>query len=178
MKNWTKASTGGCTVGVILALVFGGEHDLKTSEQGLTHTANYEGCRTQSYQCSADKWTAGLGHTDGVEKGDVATNKQIANWFVEDVREAEQVVNRHLHADVTQAQYDMNVSFVYNLGAGNYTRSTFLKKFNNGDPVGACNELPRWVYVNGKNCRIAANNCGGIPTRRDREQQICLHGYD
>ncbi|MEB6886251.1 lysozyme RrrD, partial [Escherichia coli] len=37
-------------------------------------------------------------------------------------------------------------SFVYNVGAGNFRTSTLLRKINQGDIKGACDQLRRWTY--------------------------------
>lgn len=166
-----------CSVAAVLAVVFGMNTDLVTSQRGLEHIANLEGCRTQAYQCSANKWTNGLGHTSGVSEGDTVTIEEVATNYVEDVKAAEQVVISNLKVDVTSAQFDVLVSFVFNLGQGNFKRSTLLKKFNNGDATGACQEFIRWVYVNGKDCRIDTNNCSGIVKRRIIERDVCLNGW-
>ncbi|ELJ8444305.1 glycoside hydrolase family protein, partial [Vibrio cholerae] len=79
--------------------------------------------------------------------------------------------------DVTQAQFDVLVSFVFNLGEGSFRRSTMLKLFNQGDWQNACREFSRWVYVNGKNCRDPDSECSGIVTRREVEQNACLYGW-
>ncbi len=167
-----------CSVAAVLAIVMEKDPPLKTSPAGLAHVANMEGCRLKAYQCSADKWTAGLGHTQGIEAGDQITLDQAADYFIKDVAQAEQVVNNAITHPPTQGEYDMMVSFVFNLGAGNFRRSTLLRKFNAADRVGACNEYLRWVYVSGKNCRLKASNCSGIVTRREIERNICLNGWE
>ena len=166
-----------CSVAVILGLVFGQPNDLETSKEGLEHTANREGCMTQAYQCSAGTWTSGLGHTSNTKEGDTVTNEQIAENFISDISKAEKVVNRHLKVDVTQAQFDVLVSFVFNLGSGNFRSSTILKLFNKSEPALACNQFMRWVYVSGKNCNDKENNCYGIVKRRIIEKNACLNGW-
>ncbi len=167
-----------CSVAAVLAIVAEKSSPLKTSPQGLAHVANMEGCRLKAYQCSAKKWTAGLGHTLGIEAGERITLDQTADYFIEDIAQAEQVVNHAITKAASQGEYDMMVSFVFNLGAGNFRRSTLLRKFNAADRVGACNEYLRWVYVSGKNCRIKANNCNGIVIRREIERNVCLNGWE
>ncbi|EDP60841.1 lysozyme [Vibrio sp. AND4] len=166
-----------CSVAVVLSVVFSLSPNMQTSQQGLAHIANLEGCRTKAYQCSANVWTNGLGHTTGVKQGDVVDEVQIAHNFIADVQTAEQAVNRYLTAEVTQAQFDVLVSFVFNLGAGNLKRSTMLKLFNQNKPLKACRELSRWVYVNGKNCNDPDSQCSGVVKRRKIERQVCLNGW-
>ncbi|WP_281629193.1 lysozyme [Vibrio sp. St2] len=166
-----------CSVGAILAIVFNTSSDLATSQRGLEHIANLEGCRTEAYQCSANVWTLGLGHTSNVKRGDTVNNEQIARNFIADVQLAESTVNKHLNAEITQAQFDVLVSFVFNLGAGNFKRSTMLKLFNQGKHEKACLELQRWVYVNGKDCRDPDSQCSGVAKRRLMEMDTCLNGW-
>ncbi len=166
-----------CSITAVLAIVFNIDDELSVSENGLRHIANEEGCRLKAYQCSADRWTAGMGHTEDMTESTVLTEQQVAEYFVKDVATAEKVVKKHITQTPSQAEYDMMVSFVFNLGAGNFQTSTLLRKFNQGDNLGACKQYPRWVYVNGKNCRIKENDCPGIPKRRDKEMNICLNGW-
>ncbi|MEZ8115171.1 lysozyme [Vibrio splendidus] len=166
-----------CAVASVLAIVFNIDTTLKTSESGLSHVGHEEGCRLRPYQCSANVWTAGLGHTQGVNENTKLTVKTAAALFVKDIAAAERVVNTHITQTPSQGEFDMMVSFVFNLGEGNFTRSTLLKKFNQGDHQGACNEYRRWVFVNGKDCRLKQNNCAGIPKRREKEKRICLSGW-
>lgn len=58
-------------------------------------------------------------------------------------------------------------SWAYNVGMANVERSTLIKKLNKGDLVGACNELPRWVYAKGK-------KLNGLIKRREIERKLCL----
>ncbi|EOW9290890.1 MAG: lysozyme [Vibrio sp.] len=166
-----------CSVTAVLAIVFNIDDELSVSENGLRHIANEEGCRLKAYQCSADRWTAGMGHTGGITASTLLTEQQVAEYFVKDVASAETFVKKHIKRKPSQAEYDMMVSFVFNLGAGNFQTSTLLRKFNQGDNQGACQQYPRWVYVNGKDCRIEESDCPGIPKRRDKEMNICLNGW-
>jgi len=58
-------------------------------------------------------------------------------------------------------------SFVFNVGHGNFARSTLLKRLNAGDHAGACGELRRWVYAKGR-------KLAGLVKRRDAEYQLCM----
>lgn len=178
MSLKTKAIKGVvCSIASVLAIVFNIDSELRTSENGLRHVAGEEGCRLKPYQCSADVWTAGLGHTQGVNPEVRLTEQQVAEYFVEDIAAAERIVSKHITQTPSQGEFDMMVSFVYNLGAGNFAGSTLLKLFNQGDSIAACNQYPRWIYVNGKNCLIVESNCAGIPKRRNKEQHVCLNGW-
>ncbi|WP_423229360.1 glycoside hydrolase family protein [Yersinia enterocolitica] len=48
--------------------------------------ADYEGCQLNAYQCSANVWTNGIGHTAGVKPGSVISERQVAVNLVADVQ--------------------------------------------------------------------------------------------
>lgn len=60
-------------------------------------------------------------------------------------------------------------SFVYNVGPTKFSTSTMRRKILAGDIIGACNELPRWVYAKGK-------KLNGLVKRRAAERKLCLTG--
>lgn len=53
---------------------------------------------------------------------------------------------RLLSVPVSRNQFDALQSFIYNVGLGNFTKSTLLKKLNAGDYNGAAQEFMRWIY--------------------------------
>lgn len=75
----------------------------------------------------------------------------------------------HNLAKVPDASYEAFLSFTYNVGVGAFCSSTLVKKLNAGDLVGACNELSRWVYADGKYVQ-------GLANRRADEKALCLKG--
>lgn len=172
-----KAAATGCAIVAVLGFLSssGMDAQIKTSPQGLAFIAGQEQCRLHPYQCSAGVWTNGIGHAH-VAPDATADIPQVAKWFQSDIRQAERVVN-HAVTLPPGSRFDMAVDFVFNLGAGNFKSSTYLKRLKQGEYTAACNELLRWVYVNGKDCRIKANNCTGIVKRRRKEREICLYGY-
>ena len=109
---------------------------------------------------------------EAVAKEDDMVDKiQIAYNFINDIQTAEKAVNCYLTADVTQAQFDVLVSFVFNLGTGDLKRSTMLKLFYQNKSLKACREFSRWVYVNVKNCNHPDSQCSGVVNRREIEKK-------
>lgn len=123
---------------------------MKTGEKGLTLIKHFEGLRLRAYQCSANVWTIGFGHTTGVRPGDVITSEQADEFLRQDVAEAERAVSRFVRVPLTQFQFDALVSFVFNLGVENFRTSTLLKKLNVGHYDSAVQEFGRWIHAGGK----------------------------
>lgn len=125
---------------------------MRTSDEGIAFIANFEGFRSRAYLCAGGKWTIGYGHTKGVRQGDVCTPSQGLRYLRDDVAEAERTVERYVNHLLRQCQFDALVSFVFNVGAGNFRNSTLRRVINNNpddyDKIEA--EFLRWVYANGK----------------------------
>ena len=109
------------------------------------------------------------GYTHGVQLGDVATPQQCDALTAQEAGKALSVVDGSVPAQLPDGVRIALTSFVYNVGPGSYLRSTLLRKLRAGDYVGACNELPRWVYAGGRKLR-------GLERRRQAEREICLSG--
>lgn len=138
---------------------------MKTSNKGIDLIKKYEGFRAKAYKCPADKWTIGYGHTRNVKPTDVITLHEAERFLRQDVEFAEKEVNRH-NLDINQNQFDALVSFVFNLGVGNFARSTLLRKIksNPNDPT-IRKEFERWIYAGGK-------VLNGLVRRRKEEAEL------
>lgn len=117
--------------------------------------------------------TACHGFTSGVELGQVFTIEECQALLAIEIDRADAAVSRLVHPHVLRTMPDTRraayISLVYNIGEGNFARSTLLRKTNAGDVVGACQEFSRWVYAKGRKLR-------GLVNRRERERQLCLKG--
>jgi len=138
----------------------------------------HEGRELAAYQDGVGVWTICDGETLGVRQGDTRTDQECDQITKDRVTEfaanVAALVNRPL-AVQTHAAF---TSFAYNVGLANFGRSTALKKLQRGDIAGACAEITRWTYVGGKDCRVRANRCYGIVTRRWAEHDLCLKGLE
>lgn len=142
---------------------------LKISEGGLRLIADAEGCRTSPYQCSAGVWTNGIGHTEGVTPHSQVSERQAAVNLVYDVMRVERQLAVCAPVDMPQPVYDALVSFSFNVGTGAACGSTLVSYLKRQQWQQACDQLSRWVYVNG--IRNA-----GLENRRQREKAWCLKG--
>lgn len=140
---------------------------MEISNRGTELIKRLEGLELTAYRCSAGVLTIGYGHTRGVKTGDVITGRQADALLHEDLQVAELTVNTNVRVKMTQGQFDALVSFVFNVGAGNFTRSTLLKKLNAGDYAGAAEQFDRWIYADGK-------PLDGLRRRRAAERELFL----
>ena len=128
---------------------------MKTSDAGLKLIMQFEGLRLKAYRCPAGVWTIGYGHTSAAGAPEVRDGMRIS------AQEAEAILKRDLagfeaavagmvKTELTQAQFDVLVSFAYNCGVGALKASTLLKRVNAGafDAVPA--ELMKWTKAKGK----------------------------
>lgn len=123
---------------------------MRTSEKGVALIKKYEGCKLTAYKCPAGIWTIGYGTTKDVQKGQTITQARADELLVQDLRKFESVVN-DLHINLRQQQFDALISWIYNLGAGNFAVSTFKKKITNLNADEAItDELVKWVNAGGK----------------------------
>lgn len=138
---------------------------MKISDAGLSLIKQFEGFRANAYLCSAGVPTIGYGHTRGVKLGDVCTPEEAEAWLREDVEAAERCVNQTVAVPLTQHEFDALVSFVFNLGCGNFRKSTLLKLLNEGRHDEAAMEFRRWDRAGGV---VLA----GLTKRRLAEQRL------
>lgn len=132
-----------------------------------------------AYQCQAGVWTIGYGHTKGVKRGDKITLEKAELYLKKDIEVFEEGVNKLLSEGkikLLQHQYDMLVSFTYNLGVGALRSSTLLKKLKKKDIMGAAEEFPRWIYATNPKNGLKEPNAD-LKYRREAERQIFLGGY-
>ncbi len=123
---------------------------MKTSGKVIELIKEHESFSSRAYLCPAGKWTIGYGHTGGVKSGDVISKWQAEELLRKDVLTAERAVNRQ-RLPLNQNQFDALVSFTFNVGVGNFQKSTLLRKarVNVNDPSIAV-EFKKWVYGGGK----------------------------
>mgnify|MGYP003366972558 CR=1 FL=1 len=138
-----------------------------TGETGLELIKEFEGLRLTAYLCPAQVWTIGYGHTAGVRQGDVIIEAQADAFLRHDLAASELAVGRRVTALLNQNQFDALVSFTFNLGAGNLSRSSLLQKLNAGDYAGAAEEFLRWNRAGGK-------PLAGLSRRRAAERALFL----
>ena len=122
---------------------------MKTSPKGIALIKEFEGLRLKAYLCPGGVWTIGYGHTTGVRPGMVITEAQAEKFLKEDLIVFEKAVNNQ-NLSINQNQFDALVSLIYNIGIGNFQKSTILRKARiNANDNSIMDEFLRWVYSKG-----------------------------
>lgn len=128
----------------------------------------HEGLRLEAYLPTPnDVWTIGYGHTHTTKQGMKITEAQAEKFLYLDIAWAEEAVNTLVKVRLTQNQFDALVSFVFNVGAGAFSKSTLLRLLNAGDYEGAANQFLRWNKQKGK-------VLNGLTRRRQEEMELFL----
>jgi len=140
---------------------------MKVSNNGINLVKRFEGLELKAYRDSVGILTIGYGHTHAVKAGEIITGEQADAFLREDLQVAELTVNTNVKVKLTQGQFDALVSFVFNLGSGNFVKSTLIKKLNAEDYAGAADEFGKWVNAGGK-------KLSGLVKRRAAEREVFL----
>ena len=138
---------------------------MKASVDAYKLIKQFEGLRLKAYLCPAGIWTIGYGHTSGVSPNSFITIQEADEYLHRDVATIEMQLNK-LNLSLRECQWDAIVSFVFNVGIGNFKASTLLAKIRiNPEDNSIMDELIRWVYANGKVMR-------GLQKRRLTEMKL------
>ncbi len=148
---------------------------MRISQRGLDLIKRYEGYRDTAYVCPAGVMTIGYGTTringNPVKRGMRCTKEQAQGWLEDDVNDFLASADRLISEDVklNQNQVDSIASFVYNIGIGNFKKSTLLQHLNDGFLVLAANEFARWNKGGGRVLK-------GLTERREAEAELFMEG--
>lgn len=153
--------------------------DVSAKPEHITNDAvenlikKFEGFSAKAYPDPGSKdgypWTIGYGHTRGVKRGDIITQQQATEYLAKDIIAYEDEVKSQVKIALNQNQFDALVSFVYNIGPGQFETSTMLKLLNVGDISGAAQQFPRWNKNDGQIIK-------GLVRRRQAEMEWFLRG--
>ena len=143
----------------------------RVTQAGLDLVKEFEGFRANAYRCPAGVPTIGYGHTKTARMGMTITRERAEQLLRSDLFDAESAVSRLVKVPLSSNEFSALVSFVFNLGEGNFAKSTLLRKLNAGDKRGAADELPRWNKAGGKVLQ-------GLVRRRAAERALFLRADD
>lgn len=146
---------------------------MKTGERGLNLIKEFEGCKLSAYQCPAGVWTIGIGSTHYGDGTPVTKNKTLPNegaamaLLAATIGQYEKAVNA-TGVELTQNEYDALVCLCYNIGEGNFFKSTLVKMLKAGDDKAEiAKQFLRWDKAGGK-------PLAGLTRRRNAEAELFL----
>jgi lysozyme len=140
--------------------------------KGYLFITKHEGLRLKPYLCPAKIPTIGYGNTyysDGkrvtlLDKD--ITKQQAFDMFKEIANRFGKRVDELVTSNINQNQFNALVSFAYNVGTGNFSSSTLLKKVNkNPNDLTLKAEFLRWNKAGGK-------VLNGLTNRRNEEADL------
>lgn len=171
----------------------------KLSRTGRAIIQNHEGLSLRAYLCPANRLTIGYGHvlqpqldcgifglTAEALARIITTCQERRKLTLEaftlrisedgadvlmqrDAEQVEEFLNSILSMPLSQNQFDALACLVFNIGQGNFAKSTLRKKLYALDYAGAAAEFSRWVYasVGGKQKPLP-----GLVNRRADERKL------
>jgi lysozyme len=139
---------------------------MRTGKNGIALIQKFEGLRLTSYQDPIGIWTIGYGHTGAdVKPGLTINHSQVFILLQQDLERFESGVSKSVKVPLTQNQFDALISFSYNVGLGNFNKSTLLKRLNEANYSGAADQFPRWNKAGGEILK-------GLVNRRNAEAAL------
>jgi GH24 family phage-related lysozyme (muramidase) len=147
-------------------------------DKGISLTKESEGFVGDLYNDAAGYCTIAYGHliklarcngSEPVEfRGGVSEPRGV-ELLREDMGTAKRVVLTAVNVDLTDGQYAALCDFVFNVGGGNFRKSTLLKVINAGAFQEVAFQMRRWIKAGGR-------ELSGLVTRREREIELFFEG--
>lgn len=130
---------------------------MKITREAIALIKKHEGLRLEAYLCPSKIPTIGYGATfyqDGskVKLGDKLTEKEASDLLEYHLRHFERGLRPLVKVPLNDNQFSALISFVFNLGLGNFKTSTLRKVINSGkateEEIRA--QFNRWVFSAGR----------------------------
>ncbi len=137
----------------------------RINDVGIELIKEFEGLRLKPYRCPSNIWTIGYGHTRTVRLDMVITSGQAEQLLREDLRTAEKAIVRLVQVPLSDHQFAALVCFVFNVGVGNFQKSTLLRLLNRGWYEQVPAQFARWNRSRGE-------ILGGLARRRAAEARL------
>jgi lysozyme len=138
------------------------------NRETIEHVKRWEGLKLTAYPDPGSRdgtpYTVGYGHvSDGhlkVYRGLTISPKQAEDALEFDLNETAAKVDELVKVELSDNQFAALVSFAFNVGEGNFRKSTLLKKLNKGDYDSVPARLMKWVNSKGKRMSGLVNRRG------------------
>ncbi len=147
-------------------------------DKGIRLTKESEGFVSKLYNDAAGYCTIAYGHLiklascNGTEPEEFqrgVSEPRGVELLREDMGSAQRSVLTAVRVDLTDGQYAALCDFVFNVGSGNFRKSTLLNVINAGEFQQVAFQLRRWIKAGGR-------ELPGLITRREREIELFYEG--
>lgn len=143
----------------------------KVYDKAIELTKESEGFRSKLYNDAASYCTIGYGHLiklapcdgsepEGFKQG--ISVPQGTEILRQDMEKAERGIMTEVDVELTDGQYGALCDFVFNVGIGNFRKSTLARRVKAGDFDRVPFEFRRWVFAGGR-------KLPGLAKRRENE---------
>lgn len=133
--------------------------------------AFHEDCQLKAFLCPGGKPTLGWGETENIRLGMTCTKEQADNMLFEEVKNFTKQVDKACTGNTTPQQLGAMVSFAYNVGIGNFKKSTVLRAHNAGQYEAAARAFSLW---NKARVRGTLTELPGLTARRMAEAALYM----
>lgn len=148
---------------------------MNVGEGGIDLIKRWEGFSADPYICPAGIPTIGYGSTwdingDPVTMDHAPVDDLAATRLLErELAHVEGSLAALVRVPLEQHQFDALGSFIFNVGSGNFQRSTMRMKLNRGNYDGAAGEFWKWRRGGGRILK-------GLVRRRAEEERLFRYG--
>ena len=136
------------------------------NEKGLDLIKFWEGCRLEAYRDVGGVWTIGYGQTGpDVVEGLVIDQETADKMLLDALGSVEAAVSACIRTSPSSNQFSALVAFTYNVGIGNFKKSTLLNSVNKNQWESAAVNFLMWDRVHG-------TIIPGLSRRREAEAEL------
>lgn len=131
----------------------------------------WEGCKLEAYQDEKGIWTIGIGTTGSwVKRGVKITQEKAEELLKERVNQDYEYLKK-FYLKLNDNQYAAILSFMYNVGRGNFVSSSLFTHLKKGDYEEVSRQFLRWKYITVNGIKKVSN---GLLNRRIDEKNLFL----
>ena len=146
---------------------------MRIPRQAIEIVKKWEGFRPTAYQDAVGIWTIGYGTTGKAGVGIVPhigmtiTERDAEFYLIQTLEKFAKQIRPAITAPMNDNEWSAFLSLAYNIGPGAFIESTALRRFNDGDKMGAAQAILWWNKAGGRVLR-------GLERRRRDEVELFL----
>lgn len=128
---------------------------MQINDEGLALIKQAEGLRLTAYKDPVGVLTIGYGHTSAAGAPEVKPGMKISQELAEtilktDLQKYEKAVDDAITVELTENEFSACVSLCYNIGPGNFAKSSVVRFINQGRMADAADAFLLWNRAGGK----------------------------